>query len=70
MIYNFVDEEIIGRKVRLLYNLSQDKRVKPLVLRKYLKDNITLKLRSFTKIILNEYMKNNPPRKKRLKESK
>ena len=70
MIYNFVDEEVIGRKVRLLYNLSQNKRVKPLILRKYLKNNMTLKLRSFTKIILNEYMKNSPPRNKRLKESK
>lgn len=70
MIYNFVDEEMIGRKVRLLYNLSQNKRIKPLVLRKYLKNNMTLKLRSFTKIILNEYMKNNPPRDKRFKESK
>ena len=59
MIYNFIDEEQIGRKVRLMFRYVENKSIPKQKLTNYLKNDTMIKIRSYIKVIINEYNKNN-----------
>ena len=59
MIYNFIDEEQIGRKVRLMFRYVENKKIPKQKLTNYLKNDTMIKIRSYIKVIINEYNKNN-----------
>ena len=59
MIYNFIDEEQIGRKVRLMFRYAENKSIPKQKLTNYLKNDTIIKIRSYIKVIINEYNKNN-----------
>ena len=59
MIYNFIDEEQIGRKVRLMFRYVENNSIPKQKLTNYLKDDTMIKIRSYIKVIINEYNKNN-----------